>query len=128
MAVFNIIDYLGGLTSYFLDRAVLNNIALERGVSDISSFEQLTQQQKDLCRADIYYNLWLSPHTSASEAQSHGSFSHSWGHQTLTEEDKERFYNLFMAIYKKYDDPMLEQIEAGSMQWLPSLDGDYQEQ
>ena len=107
---FDIIDYLSGLTGFVFDKAVLNRIAWERGVDSVTSYEDLDSKMKDLLRADLLYVAYLSPNTWASHTSQH----------SITTTDRERLYNTFIAIYKKYDDAMLEQIdtEQGNLQWL----------
>lgn len=115
---FDIIDFISGLTGFVFDKAVLNNIALQRGVRNLTVYSQLDRRTIDLLRADCLYAAYCSPNTMASHTHSHGSFSQSFGHQTIT--DKESLYEMFMSIYKKYDDPMLETIagEKSTLQWL----------
>ena len=116
---FDIIDYMSGLTAFVFDKAVLANVALERGVSNVTSFEELTLKDKDLLRADLLYTAYCSPSTWCSHTQSHGSYTKSVGSQQLTSEDKERLFNLFYSIYRKYDDDKLEEIAGtGMFEWL----------
>lgn len=117
---FNIIDYLSGLTAYVFDKAVLNCIALNRGVSDIEDFEEIDVQTRDLLRADLLYTAYLSPNVWASQTNAHGSYSNTTGSQTVLTADKERVYNAFMAIYRKYNDDKLAEIEKSesNLQWL----------
>ena len=117
---FDIIEYLSGLTQFTFDKAVLKRIALERSVAEIDDFEDLTQEQKDLLRADLLYVAYLSPNTWASQTNQHSSYSQTVGSQTITTADRERLYNTFIAIYKKYDDAMLAEIddEQGCLQWV----------
>ena len=116
---FDIIEYLSGLTGYVFDKAVLKSIAFERGVIYTTSFEELDERTRDLLRADLLYRAWLSPNVWGSSTNSHGSFTRSVGSQTLYQEDKERLYNIFMGIYRKYDDEKLAEIEdKGTLQWL----------
>jgi len=117
---FDIIEYLSGLTQFTFDKAVLKRIALERGVAEIDDFEDLTQEQKDLLRADLLYTAYLSPNVWASSTQSHGSYTKSIGSQTMYTADKERLYNLIVGIYRKYDDDKLEEIEGNeaTLQWI----------
>jgi hypothetical protein len=117
---FDIIEYLSGLTQFTFDKAVLKRIALERGVAEIDDFEDLTQEQKDLLRADLLYTAYLSPNVWASSTQSHGSYTKSIGSQTMYTADKERLYNLIVGIYRKYDDDKLVEIEGNeaTLQWL----------
>lgn len=117
---FNIIDYLSGLTAYVFDKAVLNCIALDRGVAEIEDYEELDVETRELLRADLLYAAYLSPNVWASQTNSHGSYSRTTGSQTLLEADKQRIYNTFMAIYRKYNDEKLADIEISesNLQWL----------
>ena len=117
---FDIIEYLSGLTGFVFDKAVLKRIALDRGVYGVKCFSELTQQDKDLMRADLLLVAYLSPNVWASSTHAHGSFSETIGSQTVYTEDKERIYNQFINIYKKYDDEKLTEVEdlGGDLQWL----------
>lgn len=116
MEGFDVIEYISGLTGYVFDKAVLKNIALSRGVENVTLPQQIDYRTRELLRADLLYTAYCSPNTMASMSQQHGSFSRSVGHQTTT--DKETLYNIFMGIYRKYNDPMAENIEGGTLQWL----------
>lgn len=120
MSEFDIIEYLSGLTTFVFDKAVLQRIALDRGVSEVQEYVNLDTQTKDLLRADLLYEAYLSPTMSASVSNSHGNFSKSIGSQQLTKEDKEKLFDAFYMIYKKYNDPKIEEIEekTSSLQWL----------
>jgi hypothetical protein len=116
---FDIIDYLSGLTGFIFDKAVLKRIAFDRNVYNVESYEQLDTKTKDLLRADLLYVAYVSPNVWASSTHSHGSYSQTIGSQTIYPEDKERIYNMFMSIYRKYGDEKLEEIEDDStLQWL----------
>ena len=116
---FDIIEYLSGLTPFVFDKALLKRIALDRGVDMINLYSRLTQEQKELLRADLLYAAYLSPTTWASSTQSHGSFSQSVGGQNVSTIDKDLLYNAFIAVYKKYNDSKLEEIdEIGNLQWV----------
>lgn len=118
---FDIIEFLSGLTNYVFDKAVLKTIALERDVMDVTSFDEITKEQRDLLEADLLCRAYYSPNVWASWSQSHGSYSKSLGHQTLYNEEKERIYNRFVSIYKKYNDEKLEEVlssNEGNLQWL----------
>ena len=116
----NIIEYLSGLTAYVFDKAVLKRIALDRGVLGLDDCSELDQKTRDLLKADLYYTAYLSPNVWASSTHSHGSFSQTIGSQTVYNEEKERLYNMFMNIYKQYDDDKLSEVSASdsNLQWL----------
>lgn len=117
---FNIIEYLSGLTGFTFDKAVLQRIAFDRGVESVNSYALLDEQTKDLLRADLLYTAYLSPNVWASASHSHGSFSKTIGSQTLYTEDRERIYNVFMGIYRKYDDVKLSELDGdnATLQWI----------
>lgn len=117
---FDILDFLSGLTGYVFDKSVLTRIAWEREVTDITSFDELDAKTIDLLRADLLYTAYLSPNTIAAHTNSHGSFSQTFGSQTITNAEKDRMYQTFMAIYGKYNDDKLEEITniEGTLQWL----------
>lgn len=114
----DIIDYLSGLTGFVFDKAVLQRIALDRQASNLNP-EDLDAKTRDLLRADLLYTAYISPNVWASHTHAHGSFSQTTGSQTIYNEDKERIYNVFMGIYRKYNDEKLEEIDDSStLQWL----------
>lgn len=118
---FDIIKYLSGLLGGFVfDRATLEAIAWEREVTDVTSFDELDDKTKDLLKADLARAAYYSPNVWASSSQSHGSYSRSIGSQTLYEGDRERLYNIFSTIYKKYEDKALEEITNtdSTVQWV----------
>ena len=114
----DIIDYLSGLTGFVFDKAVLQRIALDRRVIDVDP-TTLDSKAKDLLYADLLYTAYLSPNVWASHTHSHGSYSQTIGSQTVYSVDKERIYNIFRNIYRKYEDEKLEEIDDSStLQWL----------
>lgn len=120
MNEFNIIEYLSGLTGYVFDKAVLTRVAYERGVQDVTNFEELDAKTKDLLKADLLYTAYLSPNVMASSTQSHGSYTKTIGSQTIYAAEKERLYNMFYNIYSKYEDDKIEEIKSNeaTLQWL----------
>lgn len=115
---FDIIEYLSGLTGFVFDKAVLQRIALDRQVLYLNP-EDLDAKTKDLLYADLLYAAYLSPNVWASHTHSHGSYSQTIGSQTIYSVDKERIYNIFMGIYRKYEDVKAEELSDDStLQWL----------
>lgn len=116
---FDILEYLSGLTGYVFDKAVLKRIAFERDVIYVTSFDELDTRTRDLLRADLLCAAYFSPNVWASSSNSHGSFTRTIGSQTIYAEEKERLYNIFMGIYRKYDDEKADEVEnTGTLQWL----------
>lgn len=119
MKQFDIIEYISGLTTYVFDESILNRIAIDRGVDSVSAYTDLTQKDKDLIKADLLYEVYLSPNIMASSSKSHGNFSLNIGSQQTNEAHRERLYNIFMSIYRKYGDNKLDEIgDNGTLQWL----------
>lgn len=117
---FDILDFLSGLTGYVFDKSVLTRIAWEREVANVTSFNDLDSKTVDLLRADLLYTAYLSPNTIAAHTNSHGSFSQTFGSQVISDAEKGRLYQTFMAIYEKYDDAKFDEVVAieGNLQWL----------
>lgn len=116
---FDIIEYLSGLTGFLFSKEVLHRIALEREVNEVEDYLELDTETKDLLKADLLCVAYMSPNVWASANRAHGSFSQSIGSQTTYTEDKKRLYNIFMGIYRKYNDPKYYEFgEEGTLQWL----------
>ena len=118
---FDIIKYLSGvLGGYVFDRATLESIAFERGVTNVTAFDELDTKTKELLRADLARAAYYSPNVWASSSQSHGSYTKSIGSQTVYASEKQKLYNIFSAIYQKYDDEALKEIESEdcNLQWI----------
>ena len=111
---FDLLQYMSGLTGFTFDKAVLERIALDRGVSQVTSYDGLTTKDKDLLKADLLLVAYLSPNVWASYDQSHGSFKKGVGSQTMYMENKEQIYNYLYGIYSKYKDENLEMLSDGA--------------
>lgn len=118
---FNVFEYLEGLTGFVFDKTVIKRIALERGVYGLESFADISQEQKDLCKADLLYTAYCSPDVIASSTLSHGSFSKTIGSQT--NQQKGKLLDMALALYRKWDDDMAEEIEnnTGDLRWLDCM-------
>ena len=117
---FNIIEYLSGLTQYVFDEAVLKVIARHRNVLDVEDYDLLTQKDRELLYADLLYTAYTSPSQWASSTQTHGAYSREIGSQTMNAYERERLYNIFVRIYRKYEDERLYETEEdkNTLQWL----------
>lgn len=120
---FDIISYMGSLTGYSLESSVLERIALERGVSDVKDYSDLTEKDRDLLLADIIFTVcFLFPTQTPSISKKHGTFSQTIGAQTITYKD--RLYDMMLRLYKKWDDAKLGEIEGmnDGLQWIDESD------
>lgn len=120
MAQIDIIQYLEGLTAFVFDKAVLTRIAVERDVMDVTDSKQLTQQQKDLMLADLLYVIYTAPNYTASFTNQHGAYTQTIGSQRY--DTKKDVYNIMIGLYKKWDDPKLELLEANVTTWVNEYD------
>lgn len=109
---FDILQYMSGLTGFTFDKAVLTRIALDRGVAEVTEYDELSQQDKDLITADLLLTAYLSPTIWASFTQSHGSYKKGVGSQSMY--NKEEILDWLRGIYEKYEDPMLEMVPDNS--------------
>ena len=109
---FDILQYMSGLTGFTFDKAVLVRIALDRGVAEVTDYDELTQRDKDLITADLLLTAYLSPTMWASFTQSHGSYKKGVGAQSMY--NKEEILEWIRGIYEEYEDPMIDQLPDNS--------------
>ena len=109
---FDILQYMSGLTGFTFDKAVLTRIALDRGVAEVTEYEELSDEDKDLITADLLLTAYLSPTIWASFTQSHGSYKKGVGSQSMY--NKEEILDYLRGIYEKYEDPMLGKVPDNS--------------
>lgn len=115
---FDIITYMSSLTGFTFEKSVLERIAMERGVSDVTDYSQLEQKDKDLLLADLLLVIYTSPYQTSSLTKQHGAFTQTIGSQIIT--DKRGMFNLMTALYKKWNDAKLEIVSQmdGGLQWI----------
>ena len=109
---FDILQYMSGLTGFTFDKAVLVRIALERGVAEVTEYDELTKRDRDLITADLLLTAYLSPNVWASYSQEHGSNKKGIGSQTMY--NKDEIHDWLRGIYEEYDDPMIDQLPDNS--------------
>lgn len=108
MAEFNIINYMRGLTGYVFREDVLRRIAVERGVENATSIEDIDRRSRNLMIADMLMVLFTSPNNSGTKTKSHGDFTLTIGGQIIT--DKNDIYALMMRLYDNPDEELYEAI------------------
>lgn len=116
---FDILEYMSGLTGFSFDKSVYKRIAMERGVLNATNIGDVDKKTRDLLTADLLLTAYLSPTSTPSMTKQHGSYSQTVGSQTIN--SKKDIYNMLVALYKKWDDEKLEEVEgvAADLQWLP---------
>lgn len=125
---FNIIEYLSGLTNFIFDKAVLNRVALENGVADVTTYSELTEENRDMCKAALLETVVFGAYQTASTDSEHGSYKLSVGAQIVTSKMLESIKSELRRIYKKYG--LEDKIEAldntdGGLKWINENDTDY---
>lgn len=106
-----ILEYLQGKSNNTLNDSVLNVIAFDRGVEDISEdVSTLDTKTKDLMFADMLVQQY-SGAKSVSESKEHKGFSERT--QRVFGDSGEKL-EIAKSIYKKYNDPMYETMVSGS--------------
>lgn len=115
---FDIITYMSTLTGFTFEKSVLERIAIERGVSEVTEYNQLEQKDKDLLLADLLFVAYTTPYQTSSLTKQHGAFSQTIGSQIIT--DKKSLFNLITALYRKWNDDKLETVNQmdGGLQWI----------
>lgn len=115
---FDIITYMSTLTGFTFEKSVLERIAIERDVSEVTEYYQLEQKDKDLLLADLLFVAYTTPYQTSSLTKQHGAFSQTIGSQIIT--DKKSLFNLVTALYRKWNDDKLEIVNQmdGGLQWI----------
>lgn len=112
---FDIYKYIEGLTGFVFDKTVIERIALDRGVSEVTSYDELTQRDRDLLRADLLYTAYCSPNMMASHTNQHGAYTKTFGAQTV---NRDELYQIFMGIYRRYDEEEILEGIGGRVKWI----------
>lgn len=119
---FNIINYLAGMTGFVFDKDVLERIALDCGVSEVTEHSELTQENKDRCMIALLRTILNTPYSTASHTSKHGEWQEQIGSQSLTAAFREDIRAQLKRLAQKYDDEeLLEELEdmGANLQWMP---------
>ena len=122
---FDIIEYLSGLTSFVFDKAVLNRVAFECGVGHVETYADLTEEDRDRCKAALLETIVFGPYQTASSTSQHGSYTLTVGAQTITSQALETIKTELRRLYTKYsEDAKLEALNAsgGEIKWVSETD------
>jgi len=90
-----------------LSEDFLYSILVKRGITDDETLvSQVTERQKDLCLADIYYAAAVSSVKTGTQGESDGG----WTHYVAIKNSVNRAGLLGMAkaLYDKWDEPCLD--------------------
>lgn len=125
MADFNIIDFLSGLTLFTFDRAHLNVVALKCGVSGVTSYEELTEEQIDNCEIELLKMVVYGPYSTSSVKDKHGNFEREIGGYTLTETQVSQAKARLRRLLNKWGlDDDVEELDSasGTLKWIHEFD------
>jgi hypothetical protein len=113
---------MSNMTGYTFEREALEQIALNRGVSEITDFAELTTRQKNLVLADMLFIIFTSYSNSGSSTKQHGDYSVTVGAKIIT--DKADIYKLMTALYENPDSELGDVLSEnqGGVRWINEFD------
>lgn len=118
---FNIINYIAGMTGFVFDLDVLKRIALDCGVSDITEYSELTQENKDRCKMELLRTILQTPYSTASHTSKHGEWQEQIGSQSITASQREEIKKQLRRLAEKYNEnDLLEELDNmdANLQWM----------
>lgn len=122
---FDILDYLSGLTNFVFDKSVLKRVAIDCGVIEITSYADLSQEQKDRCKVELLETIVFGVYQTASTTNQHGSYTMTVGAQTVTSKALESIKSELRRLYTKYgDEEKLNTLNDsdGCVKWIEEHD------
>ena len=105
----NIIDYLKGKVGFYINQGVILSILMDRGLNANTRPIDLTQEQRDLLLADLYFY----GSTIQSGMIKRGDFAQSQGRV-----DSRGLLERANSIYKAYNDIRYNPKVNGTIQWI----------
>ena len=118
---FDILEYLSGMTSFVFDKSVLKRVAIDCGVIEAGSYVELTQEDKDRCKAALLETIVFGPYQTASYKNQHGAYTMSVGAQTITSASLASIKSELRRLYNKYgEDDKIEALNdaTGEVRWI----------
>lgn len=122
---FDILDYLSGLTNFVFDKSVLKRVAIDCGVIEVTSYADLTQEQRDRCKVELLETIVFGVYQTASTTNQHGSYTLTVGAQTVTSKALESIKSELRRLYTKYgDEEKLNTLNDsdGCVKWIEEHD------
>ena len=109
------------MTSFVFDKSVLNRVAIDCGVIEAGSYVELTQEDKDRCKAALLETIVFGPYQTASSKNQHGAYTMSVGAQTTTSASLASIKSELRRLYNKYgEDDKIEALNdaTGEVRWV----------
>lgn len=117
MAEFNIVNYLGSILGYPIPKETIERIALERGLTEVNDWAEITTRQRNLAIADCLFFIFSSPNNTGNRSRQHGDFSVTIGGIQIY--DKNDIFALMMRLYQNPDEELWEALaNIGGCQWM----------
>lgn len=122
---FNIIEYLYSLINFPLDKAHYKRVAFEQGLQDVTSYDEITEEQRDMCEIALLKLVVYGPYAAASYKEKHGDFERQTTGYTLTSTMLEQMKARLRRLLNKYDlEDDVDELDAsgGTLQWINEYD------
>lgn len=95
-------DFLKDLTAFDITDGAIENVLIDAGVSDDAVWEELTEKQRDLCKAYTYLWCASTPSVTGSVEDSDGGWSHREGGKQSSAYDKRLMRQMGLDLLAKY--------------------------
>lgn len=77
---------------------------LHRGITDDeTTFDEVTERQRDLCLADVYFGAAISSTKTGTQGESDGGWTHYISNKNVVSRDA--LMRLAKDLYDKWDEP-----------------------
>lgn len=100
---FNVINHLSGLTNFVFDKEVLIRIARDNEIYDIEDYYEISKETWLKCEYDLLMTIVKGPWSTASQTNTHGSFTKVVGQQTITAAVMETIMKRLRWLKKRLD-------------------------
>lgn len=115
-------EYLRGLIYFEVTDETINSIKYDRGVQEKEFIEDLTEKEKDLCKADLYIFAATSPSTKGSVEDVNGVWKHKDGGSTMAGGEAKKLIYLANRLYAKWGESQYGtsgiKIQSMGMKWM----------
>ncbi len=115
-------DFLKDLTAFDVTDGAIENVLIDAGVSEDAVWEELSEKQRDLCKAYTYLWCASTPSVTGSVEDSDGGWSHREGGKQSSAYDKRLMRQMGLDLLAKYGINAVKStihITAGGMRVFP---------
>jgi len=97
-----VVQYMKGIIGVDIPDSTISVILENRGILEVEQTVNLTVEQKELLRADVYSYCATMPSASGVVDDADGDWRHREGGMQISEQDKNRWIRIANEIYRKY--------------------------